>query len=114
MGMAVPMSMVVVPVAMVGMIVVMIVVAVVPAVMAVVPVAMIVVMAVVLGPVMMAASVPLCVDGRCRPWTVEIMGFGHDKSALSGWWWRGVPPSECSAWKMASVTSWRACSFSRR
>lgn len=96
MGMAVPMSMVVVPVAMVGMIVVMIVVA------------------VVLGPVMMAASVPLCVDGRCRPWTVEIMGFGHDKSALSGWWWRGVPPSECSAWKMASVTSWRACSFSRR
>jgi hypothetical protein len=86
-------------------------------VMAVVPVAMvgmIVVLAVVLGPVIMAASVRLCLDGRCCPRTVEIMGFGHDKSPLSGWWWRGVPPSECSAWKMASVTSWRACSFSRR
>ncbi|GAA2126816.1 hypothetical protein GCM10009825_04300 [Arthrobacter humicola] len=110
MGMAVPMVMIivaVVPVAVVVAVVGMVVV------MAVVPMVMIIV-AVVLGPVIMAASVRLCVDGRGCPGTVEVMGFGHDRSALSGWWWRGVPPSECSAWKMASVTSWRACSFSRR
>jgi len=32
----------------------------------------------------------------------------------SAWWCRGVPPRVCSAWKIASATSWRACSFSNR
>jgi len=32
----------------------------------------------------------------------------------SAWWCRGVPPRVCSAWKIASATSWRACSFSSR
>ncbi|SDP71481.1 hypothetical protein SAMN04487914_12934 [Arthrobacter sp. ok909] len=105
MGMAVVVVMAVVPVAMVAVPVAMV---------AVIVVMIIVAMAVVLGPVIMTASVRVCVHGLCRPGTVEILGFGHDRSALSGWWWRGVPPNECSAWKMASVTSWRACSFSRR
>ena len=35
-------------------------------------------------------------------------------SLRSAWWWRGCPPSECSAWKIASETSWEACSFSSR
>ena len=34
--------------------------------------------------------------------------------SLGVWWWRGVPPRVCSAWKIASATSWRACSFSSR
>ncbi|GAP57112.1 hypothetical protein AHiyo6_36770 [Arthrobacter sp. Hiyo6] len=29
-------------------------------------------------------------------------------------WWRGSASRACSAWKMASLTSWRACSFSSR
>ncbi|GAA0995482.1 hypothetical protein GCM10009563_14490 [Subtercola frigoramans] len=31
-----------------------------------------------------------------------------------GWWCRGLSPRECSAWKIASVTSFDACSFSSR
>lgn len=34
--------------------------------------------------------------------------------SLEVWWWRGVPPRACSAWKIASATNWRACSFSSR
>jgi len=33
-------------------------------------------------------------------------------AAASAWWCRGVPPRECSAWKIASVTRRLACSFS--
>lgn len=31
-----------------------------------------------------------------------------------GWWWRGTPPSECSAWKIASETICDACSLASR
>ncbi len=37
---------------------------------------------------------------------------GHTASAAR--WWCGVPPRECSAWKIASATSCCACSFSSR
>src|SRR5699024_8539864 len=41
--------------------------------------------------------------------------LGHS-SARSSWWWAGTCPlaAECSAWKIASDTSWEACSFSSR
>src|SRR5690606_14166602 len=44
---------------------------------------------------------------------VRVMGHGR---SCSLWWWVGVWPSatECSAWKMASDTSWEACSFAKR
>ena len=38
----------------------------------------------------------------------------HALSPFWAWWCRGTPPSECSAWKMASETGCFACSFSRR
>jgi hypothetical protein len=30
----------------------------------------------------------------------------HQASSPCGWWCRGTPSSECSAWKIASVTMW--------
>src|SRR3546814_10737201 len=40
-----------------------------------------------------------------------VGGSTHWAASLVGWWWRGLLPSVCSAWKMASETSWLACSF---
>lgn len=36
------------------------------------------------------------------------------RTASAARWWCGVPPRECSAWKIASATSCCACSFSSR
>lgn len=45
---------------------------------------------------------------------IVAAGLFHFPVSAVEWWWRGVPPRECSAWNIASVTSWRACSFSSR
>ncbi|GAB3614857.1 hypothetical protein GCM10027415_31970 [Humibacter ginsengisoli] len=43
-----------------------------------------------------------------------LVCVAHDCSTACTWWWRGMSPSECSAWKIASDTSCLACSFSSR
>lgn len=45
---------------------------------------------------------------------VVVFVAGCHSLTRSAWWWREAPPSECSAWKMASATSREACSFSKR
>jgi hypothetical protein len=43
-----------------------------------------------------------------------MVARAHAFSPVCWWWCLGTPPSECSAWKMASETSCLACSFSKR
>ena len=75
--------------------------------------------AVVMVAVVMAVLVPVAVavpvvgvPGRL------LAGSSHDACPSPPWpgsrWWAGSPPNACSAWKMASATSCRACSFSSR
>lgn len=60
---------------------------------------------VIVAVVAMAAVGRVLVRGRlARLRLVPAHGF-----APSSLWWAGWPPSACSAWKMASATSCRAC-----
>ena len=52
-------------------------------------------------------------DRRLGVGVIVRLGAAHDASVPCRWW-RGVPPSECSAWEIASETSCEACSFSSR
>ena len=45
---------------------------------------------------------------------VIVVGAHEVISSAVRWWWRGETLRLCSAWKMASVTSWLACSLASR
>ncbi len=51
---------------------------------------------------------------RMRRVVVLALGAAHAVASARAWWCRGFWSSACSAWKIASDTSWRACSFARR
>ncbi len=72
---------------------------------------MVVIVAVVVGMAVVMPVVMIVVVGV----TIPHVGLrGCHPVTSSCWWCRGVPSTECSAWKIASDTSWLACSFASR
>jgi hypothetical protein len=43
-----------------------------------------------------------------------VLVAAHAPARSEVWWCRGAWSSACSAWKIASDTSWRACSLASR